>query len=292
MDFESHFNHYRDRAEAALIQWTPAPDTRPIQLHQAMRYSLEAGGKRIRPVLVLACADLFDQAIDPSPAAAAVEILHTYTLIHDDLPAMDDSPLRRGRPSAHVAFDEATAVLAGDALLTEAFAILANGYSPYPETGIRLVSELATAAGSQRLIGGQAEDTAAEHRQISPQDLEYIHLNKTAALLEACCRMGAICGNATEQQLTDLTQAARAVGLAFQILDDILDVTATESAMGKTVRNDAARAKNTYVALHGLDHSQSEATRLTHEALEGLESFGPKARFLETLFRKLLERKN
>ena len=293
MDFDQKFASYRITAEMALQKWTHPGTTRPGKLHQAIAHSLTAGGKRIRPILVLACADLFPSDIDASPAAAAVEMLHTYTLVHDDLPAMDNSPLRRGRPSTHVAYDEATAILAGDALLTEAFAILAQAYAPTPEVGLKLVAELASASGSQRLIGGQAEDTDAEGKQLSANDLDYIHLNKTAALLEACCRMGIHCSQTSDPSVLDkITTAARNMGLAFQILDDILDATATAEEMGKSVRADAANQKNTYVALHGLDASRKHATQKTKQALDALLRIDADTSFLEALFSHLLSRKN
>lgn len=290
IDFEDELERRRAEIEKALREWIPAPDTRPAPLHAAMQHSLDAGGKRLRPILVVACAGLFPDSVDPLPAAVAVELLHTYTLIHDDLPAMDNSPLRRGKPSVHVAFDEATAILAGDALLTEAFGVLSRGYADYPETGLALVRELAKATGSERLIGGQAEDTAAENRIIDAEDLDYIHLNKTAALLEGCGRMGLICAGAGENGLTHITTAMRALGLAFQILDDILDATSTEEAMGKTVGADAANAKNTYVAFHGLKASQARAAQLTDEAIGSLRRIEGDTAFLETLFQRLLTR--
>jgi geranylgeranyl diphosphate synthase, type II len=292
MEFDRILEAHRARVEKALPASLPPPATRPARLHEAMHYSLEAGGKRLRPVLVLAAAELFPLRADPLPAALAVELLHTYSLIHDDLPAMDDSDLRRGRPSLHKAFDEVTAILAGDALLTHSFELLGQGYASQPEVGLRLVAELARAAGSRHLIGGQAEDTAAEHRQISAADLDYIHLHKTAALIAAACRLGLLCTTADEAALASLTAAARALGLAFQILDDILDVTSSAEAMGKTVGADAANAKNTYVALHGLEASQAAATRLTDEALDALRALPADTAFLEELFRRLLRRQS
>lgn len=289
-EFDVELERRHAQIEAALKVWTPAPESRPAALHAAMQHSLDAGGKRLRPILVVACAELFSNAIDPLPAAVAVEMLHTYTLIHDDLPAMDNSALRRGKPSVHVAFDEATAILAGDALLTEAFAILGNAYAEHPDVGLALVRELASAAGSKRLIGGQAEDTAAENQRIPAEALDYIHLNKTAALLEACGRMGLRCGRADEQSIVHVTAALRALGLAFQILDDILDATSTEEAMGKTVGADAASAKNTYVAFHGLEASRSRAKELTEEALVNLRRLDRETVFLEALFERLLTR--
>ena len=292
MEFSPQLEAYRDRVEQALPHALPPAATRPARLHEAMHHALTAGGKRLRPILTLACADLFEPAVDPLPAALAVELLHTYTLIHDDLPAMDDSPLRRGQPTVHVAFDEVTAILAGDALLTEAFALLGRSYATAPAIGLRLVAELGEASGSRRLIGGQAEDTAAENQRIAASDLDYIHLSKTAALIEAACRMGAICGGASAPALASLTRAARALGLAFQILDDILDATATQEAMGKTVGADAANAKNTYPAFHGLDASRARAAELTAEATSALGAIEADTTFLQALFSRLLQRES
>ncbi len=289
-DFKTVMERYRRQIEEAIFAAIPPHGTRPDALHAAIRHSLEAGGKRIRPIVLVASAHLLPDPFDPIPAAVAIEWLHTYTLVHDDLPAMDNSPLRRGQPSVHVAFDEATAILAGDALLTMAFERLGTAYRDQPEIGLALVRELAIAAGSQRLIGGQAEDTAAENRPISASDLDYIHLNKTAALLEAAGRMGLICGRASPEVLDHMQAALRAVGLAFQIQDDILDVTSSEEAMGKAVRADAANAKNTYVAFHGLDVSRQKAAALTEEALDHLRQIPGDTRFLEALFRSLLNR--
>lgn len=290
MDFDQTFENLRQRVETALPAALPPATTRPARLHEAMHYSLEAGGKRLRPILVLACAELAPRRADPLPAALAVELLHTYTLIHDDLPAMDDSDLRRGRPSLHRAYDEVTAILAGDALLTHVFELLGTAYAETPDIGLRLVAELARAAGSRHLIGGQAEDTAAEHTRVSAEDLDFIHLNKTAALIEAACRLGLLCTSAPGAQLATLTEAARGLGLAFQILDDILDVTASEEAMGKTVGADAANAKNTYVALHGLEASRQAAAAWTDRALGALDQLPGDTAFLRELFHRLLRR--
>ncbi len=290
MDFSATLEAYRQRIEEALPTVLPPVGTRPARLHEAMHYSLQAGGKRLRPVLVLACAKLFPPRADALSAALAMELLHTYSLIHDDLPAMDNSGLRRGRPTIHVAFDEVTAILAGDALLTEAFALLGRAYSDTPAVGLRLVKELGAAAGSRLLIGGQAEDTAAENKNISAADLDFIHLSKTAALIESACRLGLLCTEADEETFKNATGAARRLGLAFQILDDILDVTSSEAAMGKTVGADAQNDKNTYVALHGLEASHATARRLTDEAIEHLRKIPAETAFLEALFLRLLQR--
>src|SRR3954469_19742254 len=209
MDFPAELKRHVARVERGLDQFVPRPETRPARLHTAMRYSLEAGGKRLRPVLVVATAELFGVTDDTAlPAAVAIECIHTYSLIHDDLPCMDNDDLRRGRPTAHKAFDEATALLAGDALLTHAFALLAENYSG--AQGVALVRELADAAGSQRLIGGQMEDLLAEKKSDATADeLEFIHLNKTAAMIEASLVMGGLVSGALEPHLALLRQAGR-----------------------------------------------------------------------------------
>jgi len=234
-----------------------------------MRYSLEAGGKRVRPLLLLAAADLSGSAgsgrgrrSDPLAAAVAVECIHTYSLIHDDLPCMDDDDLRRGRPTAHKAFDEATALLAGDALLTHAFALLAKDYAGRPALAAALVDELSDAAGSRRLIGGQMADLLAEEKKgATAQEVEFIHLNKTAAMIEAALVMGGLCGGLPKAAIGGLRRAGRHLGLAFQMVDDILDVTASTATLGKTAGKDAKAGKTTYVKLYGLEQARRMADR-------------------------------
>ena len=275
MDFTAEFQRLVARVERGIDQHVPPAQTRPVRLHTAMRYSLEAGGKRLRPVIVLATAERLG-APDAAalPAAVAVECVHTYSLIHDDLPCMDNDDLRRGRPTAHKAFDEATALLAGDALLTHAFALLASAYAAEPALAQRLLRELGEAAGSRRLIGGQMEDLLAEKKSdATPGELEFIHLNKTAAMIEASFVMGGAVGGADNDQLAILREAGRSVGLAFQIIDDILDATSDSATLGKTAGKDAKAGKTTYVKLHGLERSRalaSEHTSKAHQALARL----------------------
>ena len=217
MDFAAELSRYVARVEAGLDHLLPPGVERPSRLHTAMRYAMQAGGKRLRPVLVLAAADCFpERKGDALAAAAAIECLHTYSLIHDDLPCMDNDDLRRGRPTVHKAFDEATALLAGDALLTHAFALLATGYATEPHLGQSLLLVLAEAAGSRRLIGGQMEDLLAERKPSATADeLEFIHLNKTAAMIEAALIMGGLYGGASESQVATLARAGRDLGMAF-----------------------------------------------------------------------------
>ncbi len=260
MDFPSELRRQAAVVERGLDQYLPPANTRPARLHEAMRYSLQAGGKRLRPVLVLATADLFAAKAGAAlPAAVAIECLHTYSLIHDDLPCMDNDDLRRGRPTAHRQFDESTALLAGDALLTHAFALLAESYATQPALAHALIRELADAAGSRRLIGGQMEDLLAEKRDATPDELEFIHLNKTAAMIEAALVLGGLVGGADAAAITTLRRAGQELGLAFQIMDDVLDATADRATLGKTPGKDAKAGKTTFVKLHGLDASRQLA---------------------------------
>jgi len=293
MDFKSRFNDYLAQVEKGLAAHVPAATTRPARLHEAMRYSLDAGGKRLRPVFVLAAAELAGGAQDALPAAVAVECIHTYSLIHDDLPCMDDDDLRRGRPTAHKAFDEATALLAGDALLTHAFALLSRSYAANPALANRLVAELSDAAGSRRLIGGQMADLLGEKQaSLSQMELEFIHLNKTAAMLEASLVMGGLCGGAGEPALAALRETGRLTGLAFQVVDDILDVTATSESLGKTAGKDLRADKSTYVKLHGLEGARRIAAQLTDGALAALGSLPGDTAFLAELIGGMARRAN
>lgn len=280
-------DQYRERVESGIDQLLPTAETRPAKLHAAMRYSMEAGGKRIRPALLFAASDLFESMADPVPAAVAIECLHTYTLIHDDLPAIDDSDLRRGRPSCHAQFDEPTAILAGDALLTYAFQLLAREYAAQPELATRLISTLAEASGSERLIGGQQEDIDNEGQALNADTLRYIHENKTAALLTAALKMGLAFSQPSDAQFELVQTAGYHLGLAFQIVDDILDATSDPETMGKPVGNDAAAEKSTYVALHGIEGAHAESKRHTDAALAALESLGGDNQLLLELVREL-----
>jgi geranylgeranyl pyrophosphate synthase len=294
MDFSTKFNAHLRRVESGLGTWLPPADARPGRIHAAMRYSVEAGGKRIRPVIVLAAAELLDPAgcRDPVPAAVAVECLHTYSLIHDDLPCMDDDDLRRGRPTLHRAFDEATALLAGDALLTHALGLVVTAYAAEPALAVALAADMADAAGSRRLIGGQVEDLAAEGRtDLSAGDLEFIHLNKTAAMLELSFSLGARIGGATDAERNALVRAGRELGLAFQIVDDVLDATAESAVLGKTAGKDAQAGKVTSVSLYGIDASRRRAAAHAAAARESLADVRGGDPFLAALIDSLTERK-
>lgn len=292
MDFKSTFNTYQNRVEQGIDKWVPSADTKPGNLHRAMRYSIEAGGKRIRPMLTLAVADLFQAETDALPAAVALECIHTYSLIHDDLPSIDDSDLRRGKPTCHQAFDEPTALLAGDALLTYAFELLATAYQDQPKLATALVRELSQAAGSQRLIGGQMEDILGEHSDYTREQLEYIHLNKTAALITLAMTQGARIGNARKEELEKIGKIGRSVGLTFQILDDILDATSDDSTMGKPTGADSENKKTTYITHYGLDEARSRATSLTTEAQQLLRQLTGDTSFLKALIGSMEHRIN
>ncbi len=283
---------YRARVESGIDQLLPTADTRPAKLHAAMRYSMEAGGKRIRPALLFAACDLFGSEADPTAAAVAIECLHTYTLIHDDLPAIDDSDLRRGRPSCHAQFDEATAVLAGDALLTYAFQLLAREYRAQPALAIQLIAELANASGSEHLIGGQQEDIDNEGKPLDADTLRFIHENKTAALLTAALKMGLYFCQPDDTQIELIEKAGKHLGLAFQIVDDILDATSNSETMGKPVGNDATAEKSTYVALHGIEGAHVEAKHHTEAAIHALETLGGENTLLLELVREMETRIN
>jgi geranylgeranyl pyrophosphate synthase len=289
MDFVAEMKRHVARVERGIDLHVPRGDTRPARLHTAMRYSLEAGGKRLRPVLALAAAELFGlkpNDDDALPAAIALECVHTYSLIHDDLPCMDNDDLRRGRPTAHKAFDEATALLAGDALLTHAFALLATNYTG--DLGVALVRELADAAGSRRLIGGQMEDLLAEKKADATADeLEFIHLNKTAAMIEAALVMGGLVGGAQEKDLSALRATGRHLGLAFQIIDDVLDATAETATLGKTAGKDAKAGKATYVRVHGLEKARQMAAQRSVAARESLRLLPGDRQFLDALFESM-----
>lgn len=257
----------------ALDRSLPAETIRPAMLHKAMRYSVLAGGKRLRPIMCLAAAEAVSgQAETALRPALAIEILHTYTLIHDDLPCMDNDALRRGQPTCHVAFGEANAVLAGDALLTLAFEWLAAAKPAAPYTANRLALELARAAGSCGVIGGQVEDLSAEGKNPDAATVEYIHLHKTAALIRAAVRIGAMCAGASASQLKALSLYGEKAGFVFQIADDILNETSSPEQLGKAAGSDRARKKMTYVAAHGLAGAKQAACKLEEEAKNALKT--------------------
>ena len=294
MNFPEKLKSYQEQIEKHLRTDLPASSIRPGRLHEAMNYSLQAGGKRLRPVLVLAAHDLFPGGENPVAAALSVEIIHTYSLIHDDLPAMDDSDLRRGVPTCHRAFDEATAILSGDALIPLAFELLAKNYKQCPELALRLVSLLAQAAGSQKLVGGQMEDLLAEGKKPDTDTLSFVHANKTAAMIEVSLVMGFLLSDRGEDpSLLDLvSQAGQSLGLAFQAVDDLLDVTSTTEKLGKDASHDKLAGKMTWVSMLGLEKARDLATSHTEHALGLIEQIGGENEFLLKLADYMLRRKN
>lgn len=292
-DFASWMRAQGARTEAALDAALPSTDTIPHTLHEAMRYASLGGGKRVRPLLVHAAGEVSGATPEACDAAAcAVEMIHAYSLVHDDMPCMDDDDLRRGRPTVHKAYDEATALLVGDALQTQAFLVLTRAQALPPEARLTLVAELAEASGSVGMAGGQAIDLQNVGLAMSREALEGMHRMKTGALLRASVRMGALCGNIDTAGLGALDRYAAAVGLAFQVVDDILDVTADTATLGKTAGKDAANDKPTYVSLMGLDAARELAGQLRATAHEALEGFGARATRLAELADLIVLRNN
>ncbi len=284
MGYTPVLDSFRVQVEEALPRFL-ARGGGPSGLLDAMGYSLLAGGKRVRPVLLLATRAIFPSGgPDPLPAACALEFIHTYSLIHDDLPAMDDDDMRRGRPSAHKRFGEAAAILAGDALLTQAFWLLAVTYgADDSRVGTMLVAEVAAAAGSAGMVGGQFLDTVGAGQVLDRNGLEQIHKSKTGALIRAAVRCGAILGGAEDEAMADLTVFGEKIGLAFQVADDVLDVTGTTEVLGKTAGKDRVQGKNTYVGLMGLERAREYAGDLARAAIARLERFGESATPLRQL---------
>ena len=285
---------WRERANRALTEWLPGENRNPTRLHAAMRYAVLNGGKRIRPLLVYAAGracGVHQQQLDAP--AVAVELIHAYSLVHDDLPAMDNDDLRRGKPTVHRAFDEATAILAGDALQSLAFHVLAKGLDPSIPGRQRLamLDELAVASGSRGMAGGQAMDLAATGQAPNIAELEDLHIHKTGALIRASMRLGALCRpDVDEPTLQHLDQFAKSIGLAFQIRDDILDVEGDAESLGKQPGMDQALGKATYPALLGLEETRREADSLYRDALASLEPLGEAADMLRWLGRYVVER--
>jgi geranylgeranyl diphosphate synthase type II len=285
MPLRRYMREQARRVEAALDQVLPAATEPPTTLHEAMRYAVFGPGTRLRPILCLAAADLFgpasEQALLP---AAALELVHTYSLVHDDLPCMDDDDLRRGRPTCHRVYGEAMAVLAGDALLTEAFTVLAEwGRGEDPALALRITGELAAAAGSSGMVGGQVLDLAGSGQHPTASDLEQVHLLKTGRLFRAALRIGALVGGASTADLAALDEFAHYFGLAFQIHDDVLDVTGSEEETGKRRGSDERQERATYVAVYGLEAARMAAKSAASAAVASLGRFGENAAMLESL---------
>src|SRR5438477_3776763 len=292
MNLKAYLGSRQKEIDRALDRYLPKASTKPATLHKAMRYSLFAGGKRLRPILCLAAAEACGGKIKNALLlACALECIHTYSLVHDDLPSMDNDDFRRGRPTCHKVFGDGIAILAGDALLTIAFEIVSSA-RPAPRYNMSiLLREVAVAAGSQKLIAGQVADLEAEGRNVKRDELRFIHENKTAAILKTSVRLGAMSANADPKKLRAVTQFGQRLGLAFQIIDDILDVTQTSEILGKSAGKDAAAKKATYPAVIGLEQSRGEARRLTREAHNALSIFSERnAEALHALANYLLER--
>ncbi len=292
-DFSQFTQQCRERVDSALNHYLPTSDD-PTLLRTAMRYSLFNGGKRVRPILAYASALAINPTIDLSlidPVAAALECLHSYSLVHDDLPAMDDDDLRRGQPTCHIAFNEATAILAGDGLQTLAFELLTTTALP-ATIQINLIRSLAWGSGAEGMVLGQAIDLAAVDHQLNLTQLETMHRHKTGALIRASVAMGATCAGADKEQLAALDNYAAAIGLAFQVQDDILDVTSDTVTLGKQQGADIARNKPTYVSLLGLEAAKAKAAELHRQALDALTGFGTSATPLRQLASYIVERSN
>jgi farnesyl diphosphate synthase len=293
-ELSSNLTALSARADDVLGRVLPPEDQPPVELHRAMRYAVLGGGKRLRPLLVYATGNAFGAPLDRLDAtAAAVEIIHAYSLVHDDLPAMDDDDLRRGRPTCHVAFGEAMAILAGDALQALAFEVLAHdaALDVDANTRVGMLRALATACGSHGMAGGQAFDLAAVGQRLDAAELERMHAYKTGALIRASVRLGALAASVRDAATLDaLERYGHAVGLAFQIRDDLLDIEAGTETLGKTAGKDAAAAKPTYPAILGIDASLAELSRLTDEALEAIAPLGASARSLADIARFVAER--
>jgi len=296
MIYPEFFDTDRALVDEALGTFLPPETEIPTSIHEAMRYSVFAGGKRLRPILCIESARLFsdshDEAVKASmPAACAVEFIHTYSLIHDDLPALDNDDLRRGKPTCHKKFGEAMAILAGDALLTLAFETLAKS-TIEPKRRVKMIAEVATAAGTMRgMVGGQVADIEAERKKVDLGELEYIHQSKTAALIRASVLAGAISGGAAGSDVERLRRFGDAIGWAFQIVDDILDVEESSAALGKTAGKDQAQQKATYPSLLGLEESRDTAADLLAKANAELDGYGDAAENLRELAKFLITRR-
>jgi geranylgeranyl diphosphate synthase type II len=292
MKLPAFFEEDRAAVDAALDQLMPGECAQPPSIHRAMRYSVQAGGKRVRPILCLESARIFSPDIAPVlPVACALEFIHTYSLIHDDLPALDNDDLRRGKPTCHKKFGEATAILAGDALLTLAFETLAN--TPIePVRRVAILSHVAASAGTvDGMVGGQVADLEAEGRDVQPAELEYIHRSKTAALIRASVVAGAIAGGADDENVARLKRFGEVIGWAFQVVDDILDVEESSAALGKTAGKDAAQKKATYPSLYGLEKSRDLAKELESRAMAELEPYDSRATRLQELAELIVHRR-
>ena len=293
MNIKDYLEQKRDDVDRFLDSVIPSTATAPITLHESIRYSLMAGGKRVRPILAIAAAEAVGQpAPGLMPIACSLELIHTYSLIHDDLPAMDNDDFRRGAPTNHKVFGEAMAILAGDALLTLAFRLVADNAATSAPAALReVVTDIADAAGHRGMVAGQVADIEAEGRQVGAEVVDYIHAHKTGALIRTSLRVGAMLCGADAAQVRALSVAGADLGLAFQIVDDILDVVSSTKELGKTAGKDQAQQKATYPAIHGIEASRARAAFLIRDAEDALRPLGRRAEPIRALGRFIVERK-
>ena len=290
MDFLTELEAKINLVNQALQTYFVKKENHQASIYDAMEYSLFSGGKRIRPVLCVACAEVFGNAEEALPFACALEMIHTYSLIHDDLPCMDDDDLRRGKPTSHIVYGEAMAVLAGDALLNYAFETVLQHAKCQPALTVEGLKILAECAGTEGMIGGQVIDLESEGKSIDYVTLMAMHIHKTGALMMAAAKCGALIGGGTKEDVLNMEKYARYLGVAFQIKDDILDVESTTEMLGKPVGSDSSNHKTTFVTLYGLEQSQKMLEDYTQKAIETIEPYGEKAAFLKDLSDFLLKR--
>lgn len=293
MDFKQSLKEKAIYVENLLSEYMPKEEGYQKTVIEAMNYSLSAGGKRLRPILTLeACKIVGGNEEDVIPFAMAIEMIHTYSLIHDDLPALDNDDLRRGRPTNHKVYGDAMAILAGDALLNYAFEVMLSNSINKENSAkyLKAINEIATSAGIYGMIGGQVVDVESEDKKISKEKLDFIHMNKTAAIMVGCMRAGAIIGDASEQHLEEITKYAKNIGLSFQIVDDILDIVGDESKLGKNVGSDIENNKSTYPSLLGLEKSKEIANKLIEEAKDSIKKLSGDTEFLNGLAEYIIAR--
>lgn len=281
----------KDTINNAIVEYLPNTQLKPNKLHEAMHYSVLNGGKRVRALLVCISAKLFPQNVDPLPAAIAIELIHAYSLIHDDLPAMDDSATRRGRPSCHMKYDEATAILAGDALLTEAFFVLSNAYSKNPSLALSLIKELSFASGSRGMIAGQQEDVDNEGQAISQENLEFIHQHKTARLIQCAIKMGFLCGDYDHFDKQKIDVLGYHLGMAFQYQDDLLDVESDEETLGKPTQSDGQSDKLNAIKVYGIEEAKTRLNIFFQSAETLMNELEVNTSSLQTYVESLRQRK-
>ena len=293
MEFKQTLKQRANQVESLLKEYMPSEEGYQKTIMESMNYSLSAGGKRLRPILTIeACKVVGGNVEDAIPFAMAIEMIHTYSLIHDDLPALDNDDLRRGKKTNHIVYGEDMAILAGDALLNYAFEVMLSNSidKENPNKYLQAINEIAKTSGIYGMIGGQVVDIQSENKQISKEMLDYIHNNKTAAIIIGCMRAGAIIGDATQEQLEKITKYAKNIGLSFQIVDDILDIVGDESKLGKKVGSDIENHKSTYPSLIGLDESKNIAYELIQEAKESINSINKETKFLSDLADYIIDR--